>query len=64
MEVAELIDYASPAMKAEKAMHGVHKAMLARDYERALELAIEAQVEMRMTYNAIKHEKETQNVIR
>lgn len=58
MEVVELIDYAHPAMMAEKAMRDLHEAMLLRKYDEALEFARIAQVEIKMTYNAILHEKE------
>ena len=58
MEVVELIDYAHPAMMAEKAMKDLHEAMLLKKYDEALEFARKAQVEIKMTYNAILHEKE------
>lgn len=58
MEVAELIDYAYPAMMAEKALKDLHEAMLLKKYDEALKHAIKAQVEIKMTYNSILHEKE------
>lgn len=61
MEVVELIDYAHPAMKAEKAMKDLHEAMLLKKYDDAIEFARKAQVEIKMTYNAILHEKEQRN---
>lgn len=54
----ELVDYAMPCMMAEKALKKLHEAMLARDYDAALEQANIAIVEARLTYNAIRHEKE------
>ena len=64
MEVAELVDYALPAMNAEKAMKQMHQAMIIRDYDKALEYALLAQVELRLAYTSIQHEKEGQRVIR
>ena len=61
MEVVELIDYAHPAMRAEKALKDMHWAMLEKKYDEALKFAREAQVEVKMTYNAILHEKEQRN---
>jgi competence transcription factor ComK len=61
MEVVELIDYAHPAMMAEKAMKDLHEAMLEKKYDQALEFARKAQVEIKMTYNAILHEKDQAN---
>lgn len=58
MAVVELIDYAHPAMMAEKALKDLHEAMLLKQYDKALEHARTAQVEIKMTYNAILHEKE------
>ena len=58
MVVAELIDYAHPAMMAEKALNDLHEAMLLKKYDEALDHARKAQVEIKMTYNAILHEKE------
>lgn len=53
-----LVDYAMPCMMTEKAMKELHSAMLARDYDKALECAKVAIVEAKLTYNAILHEKE------
>lgn len=60
MKSEALIDYASPCMKAERALKNLHEAMLMRNYEEALKWAMEAMVETKLTYNAIKHEQETQ----
>lgn len=53
-----LIDYAMPCMMTERALRKLHDAMLLRDYDTALEQAKIALVEIRMTHNAILHEKE------
>lgn len=58
MAVVELIDYAHPAMMAERAMKDMHEAMLMKQYDKALEYAMKAQVEIKITYNSILHEKE------
>jgi hypothetical protein len=46
-------------MMAEKALKELHNAMLERDYDTALERALEAMVEVKLTYNSIKHIKES-----
>lgn len=58
MEIAKVIDYASPTMAAEKALKNMHYAMLERKYDEALEHALEAMTQTRLAYNAIRHEKE------
>ena len=58
MASVEIIDYAMPTMKAERALKDMHNAMLERDYDKALEHAKVAIVEAKMTYNSILHEKE------
>ena len=58
MASVEIIDYAMPCMKAERALKKLHDAMLARDYNEALKQATFAIVEAKMVYNSILHEKE------
>jgi hypothetical protein len=53
-----LVDYAAPCLKAERALKDLHEAMLMRDYEQAIEAALQALVETKLTLNAIKHEQE------
>jgi hypothetical protein len=50
-----VVDYASPCMKAERALKDLHKAMLEQDYARAIEFALHALAETKLTLNAIKH---------
>jgi hypothetical protein len=57
----EIVDYAYPCMMAEKALKELHDKMLDRDYDTALDLAMKALVEVKMTYNSIKHMKEVEN---
>lgn len=54
----ELVDYAHPCMMAEKALKDLHEAMLMKQYDKALEHALTALVEVKLTYNAIRHEQE------
>ena len=56
----ELIDYAYPAMMAEKALKNMHDAMLENKYDDALEYAMKAIVETRLAYQSIVHMKEKQ----
>lgn len=55
---SSLIDYAHPCMMAEKALKDLHEAMLMKQYDAAIEHAMKALVEVKMTLNAIRHEKE------
>lgn len=56
----DIIDYALPMQKAQEALKEMHAAMLARDHDRALDRALDAMVEVRMAYNAIRHDQEMQ----
>ena len=58
MKSETLIDYASPCMKADRALKNLHDAMLDRKYEEAIEAALQALVETKLTLNAIRHEYE------
>lgn len=50
-----VVDYASPCMKAERALKDLHRAMLEQDYEKAIDYALHALAETKLTLNAIKH---------
>ncbi len=54
----ELIDYARPCMMAEKALKGLHEAMLMKRYGEALQQAEEAMFQIRMTAAAVRYEQE------
>ena len=60
----DLVDYAMPCMKAERALKKTHEAVLLKKYDDALEAALDAVVEAKMTYNAILHMKEQQDAVR
>lgn len=62
--MSDLIDYAMPCMKAERALKKLHDAMLLKDYDAALEAGLDAIVEVKMTYNAVLHEKELRDAVR
>jgi hypothetical protein len=53
-----IVDYAYPCMMAEKALKELHQAMLNNDYDAALEHALTAMAEAKLTYNAIRAAKE------
>lgn len=55
-----LVDYAYPCMMAEQALKKLHHAMLKCDYDTAMEQALVAITETRLTLTAIRHEKEKQ----
>lgn len=50
-----VVDYASPCLKAERALKDLHRAMLEQDYEKAIDCALHALAETKLTLNAIKH---------
>ena len=53
-----MIDYAYPCMMAEKALKALHEAMLANDYEKAIEEGLAAIAETKLCLNAIKDMKQ------
>ncbi len=55
-----LIDYAMPCMNAERALKDLHNAMLERKYDEAIQFALQALAETKLTLNAIRHEQEKQ----
>ena len=50
-----IIDYALPAMNAEKALRLMHEAALERKYEEAQEHALTAIAETRLALQSLKH---------
>lgn len=54
----EIIDYAYPCMMAEKALKDTHNSILKRDYDAALESAMQAVVECRIMVQSIRDMKE------
>lgn len=60
-DAAPLIDYSYFFMIAKQALQDMDKSMQLNDYDKALEYITLAQVELRMTYNAILHTKEKHN---
>lgn len=59
-----MIDYAHPAMSAERAMKDMHWAAIENDLDAAMEHCLTALTETRMTLNALKHMKEQRNALR
>ena len=58
-----MIDYASPAIKAERAMKDLHNAALKKDFDAAIEQGFIAITEMRMTINALRDMKERHDAL-
>lgn len=56
-----IVDYAYPCMMAEKALRDLHEAMLENNYDKALEHALVAVAETRLTYQSIKEMKEKES---
>jgi hypothetical protein len=53
-----IVDYADPAMRAEKALKEMHWAICDNDFEKALGFALTAMAETKMAYNAVVIQKE------
>jgi hypothetical protein len=60
----QIIDYAYPCMMAEKALKEVHTAMLAKNYDEAIERALTASTEVKMMLNSIKLMQEDSYALR
>lgn len=54
----DIIDYARPCMMAERALKDLHNAMLAKDYNKAIEYGLVALAETKLTINSIKYAPE------
>lgn len=52
-----IVDYAYPCMMAEKALKQMHDAVLENNYDKALEFALVAMAETRLSYQAIRQMK-------
>lgn len=59
-----MIDYAYPAMMAERAMKDLHQAALENKFDAAIAHGIEAITEMRLTINALKDMKDKRDALR
>jgi hypothetical protein len=55
-----VIDYARPCMNAEKALKDAHWAVLDNKYDLAVELTLQALVEVSKMHSALVHQVETQ----
>ena len=59
-----MIDYAYPAMSAERAMKDMHWAAIENDIDAAIEHCLNALTETRLTLQALKHMKEQRDALR
>jgi hypothetical protein len=57
----DIIDYAMPAMMAEKALKEMHEAALIKRYDKAIELALVAAVRCREAKAAFERMKEMES---
>ena len=59
-----IIDYAYPTMMAERALNELHRAMLKRDYNTAMEQALEAATQCRIISVTLREmaEKELERI--
>ena len=53
-----IVDYAHPCMMAEKALKNAHDAVLHKDFDAAVDYAVEAIVQSRLMLNALNHQRE------
>ena len=58
-----VVDYAYPCMMAEKAMKDLHNAVLEQDLDTAIDKAITALAEVKLTLNSLRHMREVQHGI-
>ena len=54
----QIIDYALPCMNAEKALKDVHNAFLEQNLDLALTRTMDALIDVRLMYAALRHTKE------
>jgi hypothetical protein len=50
----DIIDYAMPTMLAEKALKDLHNAALNKEFDKAVEFALEAAIQCRMASSALR----------
>lgn len=60
MQSNEIIDYAKPCMNAEKALKDAHNAVLENDLEQAMTKTMDAIINARLMYGALRLMKEKQ----
>lgn len=64
MKTDVLIDYALPCMAAERELRDLHNYALEGKYEQAMQAALAASAEARLTYHALVHMKEKRDALR
>ena len=55
---SSLIDYAHPMLMAERKLKDAHSALLRRDFDKGIEMLLEASVEVKLAINSVTHMKE------
>ena len=55
---SSLIDYAYPMLMAERKLKDAHDALLHRDFDKGIELLLDASVEVKLAINSVTHMKE------
>ena len=58
----QIIDYALPCMKAEQALKDAHNAFIEHNLDLALTRTMDAIIDVRLMYAALRHAKETSTV--
>jgi len=58
----QIIDYALPCMKAEQALKDAHNAFIEHKLDLALTRTMDAIIDVRLMYAALRHAKETSTV--
>jgi hypothetical protein len=57
----QIIDYALPCMRAEQGLKDAHNAFLEQNLDKALTCTMEAIINARLMYAALRHVKEKSN---
>jgi uncharacterized protein YbjQ (UPF0145 family) len=57
-QAMEIVDYAKPCMDAEKALKDAHDAVLDRKFDEAMTKTMDAIINARLMYGALRHMKE------
>lgn len=64
MKREEIVDYAMPCMLAERFLKDAHDHALAKDYDAAIDAAMQAAAESRLLAVALGDMKERENALR
>lgn len=64
MKTDQAIDFSHHYMQAKKSLDRLHDAMLAKDYDYAIQSGIDAIADVRVAIAAVRHEKDLSDALR